>query len=76
MYYPCSENEALISFVFAYANCWFSHAAARTICERFVDVGLIIMEILVLNKSGRNRYNPRNVNCHVKRSHIPFKESK
>ena len=39
MYYPCSEKKALISFavtaklictfVFAYADCWFSHEAAH-----------------------------------------------
>ena len=32
MYYPCSENKGadqLRVFVFAYANCWFSHAQAH-----------------------------------------------
>ena len=39
MYYPCSENkdadqlrgyrEADLCFVFAHANCWFSHAQAH-----------------------------------------------
>ena len=39
MYYPCSENKGVISFavtaklicafVFALADCWFSHAAAH-----------------------------------------------
>ena len=40
MYYPSSENKGVISFavtaklicvfVFAYADCWFSHEAAQT----------------------------------------------
>ena len=32
MYYPCSENKGadqLRAFVFAYADCWFSHGAAH-----------------------------------------------
>ena len=42
MYYLCSENKGVISFavttklicvfVFAYADCWFSHAVAHLIC--------------------------------------------
>ena len=43
LYYPSSENKALISFavtaklicafVFAYADCWFSHVVAQTLSE-------------------------------------------
>ena len=40
LYYPCSENKsadqfsgypkaAVLDFVFAYADCWFSYAAAQ-----------------------------------------------
>ena len=32
LYYPCSENKGaklICTFVFAYANCWFSHEVAR-----------------------------------------------
>ena len=32
LYYPCSENKGadqLRVFVFAYANCWFSHGTAH-----------------------------------------------
>ena len=32
LYYPCSENKCaylICAFVFAYADCWFSHAAAQ-----------------------------------------------
>ena len=35
MYYPCSENKdadqlkLICVFVFAHANCWFSHAQAH-----------------------------------------------
>ena len=34
LYYPCSENKGAYQFrgyrfVFAYANCWFSHEAAQ-----------------------------------------------
>ena len=32
MYYPCSENKGadqLRVFVFAYADCWFSHEVAQ-----------------------------------------------
>ena len=42
LYYSCSENNSLISFavtaklicafVFAYADCWFSHVAAHIKC--------------------------------------------
>ena len=37
LYYPCSENEGadqlrgISAFVFAYANCWFSHETAHLI---------------------------------------------
>ena len=42
LYYPCSENKGadqlhsvtaklICTFVFAYADCWFSHAAAQII---------------------------------------------
>ena len=39
LYYPCSENKGafavtaklICAFVFAYADCWFSHAAAHII---------------------------------------------
>ena len=43
LYYPCSENKGVISFrvtaklvcafVFLYANCWFSNAAAHLLFE-------------------------------------------
>ena len=43
MYYPCSENkgadqlrgyrEADCVFVFAYADCWFSHGAAQMLVK-------------------------------------------
>ena len=46
MYYPCSEIKALISFavtaklicvfVFAYADCWFSHEAAHLFIYLFI----------------------------------------
>ena len=32
LYYPCSENKGdqlICVFVFAYADCWFSHEAAQ-----------------------------------------------
>ena len=30
LYYPCTVTEKLIcAYVFAYANCWFSDAAAQ-----------------------------------------------
>ena len=35
LYYPCSESKALISFfLFAYADCWFSHEAAYLLISR------------------------------------------
>ena len=48
MYYPCSENKALISFavtvklicvfVLAHANSWFSHAQAQMMFENTFGV--------------------------------------
>ena len=45
MYYPSSENKGVISFavtaklicafVFAYADCWFSHEAAHILIKNF-----------------------------------------
>ena len=45
MYYPCSENKGpdhlrrtaklICAFVFAYANCWFSHAEAHLISTAY-----------------------------------------
>ena len=36
MYYPSSENKVtaklICAFVFAYADCWFSHVAAQIFC--------------------------------------------
>ena len=31
LYYLCSEADLISSFVFAYANCWFSHAVAMAL---------------------------------------------
>ena len=37
MYYPCSENKGadqlICAFVFAYADCWFSHEAAQLLMK-------------------------------------------
>ena len=45
LYYPCSENKGadqisfavtaklICTFVFAYADCWFSHAAAHIVAH-------------------------------------------
>ena len=52
MYYPSSENKGVISFavtaklicvfVFAYANCWFSHAAAQMLYLFVCVVGVAV----------------------------------
>ena len=39
LFYPCSENKgadqlrSIFAFIFAYADCWFSHAAAQFIYQ-------------------------------------------
>ena len=47
LYYACSENKGAVTaklicaFVFAYADCWFSHAAAQIqfrFCYRSSDI--------------------------------------
>ena len=45
LYYLCSENKGVIiyavtaklvcAFVFAYENCWFSHAVAHIVFEQY-----------------------------------------
>ena len=64
MYYPCRENkgadklrsycELICAFVFTYADCWFSHAAAHycfsAICEGFNLDSSFSYKILCKNK--------------------------
>ena len=47
-----AKTKALISFavtaklicvfVFAYADCWFSHEAAQILCKRIVEICIIV----------------------------------
>ena len=53
LYYLCSENKALINFavtaklicafVFAYADCWFSHAAAHILCIVIIIIFIFLL---------------------------------
>ena len=59
MYYPCSENKGVTSFavtakmicvfVFAYADCWFSHDAAQIILFNEIEILKHIVYIVIIN---------------------------
>ena len=72
MYYPCSKNKAVTAklicvFVFAYADCWFSHEAAHfsvhrmsTVindlnlqgCEKCSDHSVLVYELDICHTDG------------------------
>ena len=61
LYYPRSENKGVISFavtaklicafVFAYANCWFSHRAAQMYYAPYSSFALVAEWFRALNHS-------------------------
>ena len=47
-YYPCSENKGadlICAFVFAYANCWFSHDTAHLV---FIELHIDVIDLYSL----------------------------
>ena len=56
LYYPIEKTKVICAFVFAYADCWFSHAAAHIIVNKYSpDVDLYALHIL--NQIAMTLYN-------------------